>query len=74
MSRMPVPVRMRNVASVSVPRYHVALNASDRRRIFTEARCRKTFCWTASARCRLLEPAPLRNTERHTCVSRRSFQ
>jgi len=74
MSRIPVPVRMRKVARVRVPRYHVAPNARDRRRILTDARCRKTFCWTDSALCRLPEPAPLRNTERQTFVARRSFQ
>src|SRR5271165_3323793 len=73
MSRIPVPVRMKNVARVRVPRYHVTLKSRDRRRILTEARCRKTFCWTDSALCRLLEPAPLRNTERQTFVPRSSF-
>jgi len=29
---------------------------ADRFLILTEDRCRNTFCWTASARCRLVGP------------------
>jgi len=35
MSRMPVAIRMKNVLSVSAPRYHVGLNSSARERTFT---------------------------------------
>src|SRR5208283_1751263 len=56
---------------LSVPRNQVTRKSSDRFRILTEDRCRNTFCWTASARCRLVGPKPLRKMERQTRVSRR---
>ena len=63
---------MKKVPSVSVPKYHVALKPSMRVRTLVENRCRKTFCWMASARFSVLEPVPLRKIERHTRVPRKS--
>src|ERR1035438_67241 len=68
---MPVATRIRKVPRLSVPRNQVTRNDSDRFLILTEDRCRNTFCWTASARCRLVGPKPLRKIERQTRVSRR---
>src|SRR5579864_8050580 len=68
---MPVSTRIRKPPRLSVPRNQVTRKARDRLRILTEDRWRKTFCWMASARCRLLDPDPLRKMERHTRVSRR---
>ena len=61
-----VATRMKNVLSVKAPRYQVGLNSNARERILTEKRCKSRFCWTASARCRLLVPPPLRKMERQT--------
>src|SRR5271165_2996961 len=72
MRGIPVATRMRNVPSVSVPKYHVALKLSIRVRTLVENKCRNTFCWMASARFRVLEPVPLRKIERHTRVPRKS--
>src|ERR1700674_3729552 len=68
---MPVSTRIRNAPRLSVPRNQVTWKARDRLRILTEDRCRKTFCWMARARCRFMAPKPLRNTDRHTRVSRK---
>src|ERR1039458_10732349 len=67
---MPVITRIRNVPKVSAPKYHVARNSNVRLRALTENRCRKTFCCTVNARCRLLSPVPLRKMERHMRFSR----
>src|SRR5208283_500518 len=68
---MPVATRMSKAPRLSVPRNQVTRKASERLRILTEERCRKTFCWIESARCRLPVPDPLRKMERHTRVSRK---
>src|SRR5579864_7125740 len=57
---------MKNVPSVSVPRYQVALKLSMRVRTLVENKCRNTFCWIASARFSVLDPVPLRKIDRHT--------
>src|SRR5215471_13878289 len=69
---MPVATKMRNVPSVSVPRYQVALKLSMRVRTLVENKCRNTFCWIASARFSVLDPVPLRKIDRQTRVPRRS--
>jgi hypothetical protein len=63
---------MSNVPKVRVPRYQVVLKLSIRVRTLVEKRCRNTFCCTASARCRVLDPVPLRKTDRQTRVPRNS--
>ena len=56
--------------SVSVPRYQVALKRTMRLRTLVANRWRKIFCWMASARWSVLEPVPLRKTDRHTLLPR----
>src|SRR5579863_6391023 len=68
---MPVTTRISKLPKLNVPRNQVTRKASDSFRILTEDRWRKTFCWTASARRRFVDPDPPRKIERHTRVSRR---
>src|SRR5487761_2180784 len=69
---MPVTTRIAKQPRLSVPRYQVTPNSSALLRTLTEAKCKKTFCCTASDRRRLLSPVPERNTDRQTSVFRMS--